>query len=147
MTPTAPKSFLNQLKLIHDGIKVVWNQVIQRFEIWFVDKRNGITRVMLTAEDDDGNPMPLDNRILAILATRVDWEMMDKYPDPNEMYRVYREKKEIRSRGKWAKIREQREDWIDRNKKRIKEAHENALRGIWRLPKQKPEPKIYIYKR
>jgi hypothetical protein len=146
MKPSVPKSFLNQLKLVDDGLGVVWNAPIKRYEIWYTDKRNGLKKVVWTAEDDDGKPMPLDNRILGIIANRVDWDMLHYYPEPDEQYRIYCEKKAIRKKLSHAKREDDRLAWIDKNKKRIKEAHENAMRGIWYIPEQKPEPKIYIHK-
>lgn len=145
MKPSVPKSFLDQLKLVDEGLEVVWNAPIKRYQIWYVEKRNGLKKVVWTAEDKEGNPAPLDNRILAIIANRVDWDMLRNYPDPYEQYRVYCEMESIRSRQSKDKLNEKRLEWVDRNKKRIKEAHENALRGVWYIPEQKPEAKIYMH--
>lgn len=145
MKPTVPRSFLNQLKMVDEGLEVVWNAPIQRYEIWYIDKRNGLKKVVWTAEDDEGKPMELDNRILGIMANKVDWEMLRFYPDPKEQYQVYRERKELRKKRNWSKLREERKEFFDRNRRRIKASDEAAMRGDWKFRMKKTAPKIYIH--
>jgi hypothetical protein len=139
----APKSFIRDLELIRPGLFPVWNEYLQRFQIFWRDRRTGLTRVIMTVENEDGTFRPLDIRTIIWLSQNVAWDLLDKYPSPQDMYSYLKEAK-IKRKLSQEKLREDYRKWINKELRTLwRAAIENARRNIYWLPEKK-DKKIYI---
>ena len=144
LQPSVPQSFLKELHLVRNDIFPIWNKSTNRFEIWHKDRRTGLIRVVLIVQEENGDYRPLDNRTVLYLAERIAWDLLDKYPTPQDMgdYFINRDK----SRMEKAQIErvEFLNKWNKENESRWKQALELAQRGILSV-KDKKDKKVFSY--
>lgn len=133
-----PKSFLDELQNIpgvNRGLFVVWNSGLERFQVFHKDPRVGITRIVLTVENDDGSYRPLDNRTIEYLKM-VDWDMIGKFPEPKQIGEEFDRQRRIK-KEKWDINRKQfLKDWNRSHRKLWREAINNWKRGIIKTPQE-----------
>ena len=146
-----PKQFKRDLALIRSGLSVAWNRHLGRYQIFYTDHRTGSKRLVMTVEDAEGNFQSLDMRVIIRLQRDVVWEMVDKYPTPEDladfflqMQREEKTKPQILRREfmKWWN-KDHRSDW----KKLFEEFRSgrfgiNSINEIFSPPKH--EPKLII---
>lgn len=143
--PLVAKSFLDSLDLVHEGLSVIWNAQIERFQIFYTDKRNGLKRILATVEDENGDYRPCDMRTILYLSDHIAWNLLDTYPEPKDWYNHILLKKTISKDKARIDFRDYIKQWNRENRSRWKKAKENAERGIFSIPKTE-EKKIYIYR-
>lgn len=146
LEPQVPKSFLEELKKVNPGLFPIWNSAIERFQIFFNDKRNGLTRVIMTVQNDDDSFRPCDMRTILFLANNVDWQLIGLYPEPKDMGEFFL-KKWDRKKQKADDDRKDYLNWfVNNNMTAWKAAIENMKRGITSLPEER-ERKIIVHAR
>lgn len=141
--PKAPTSIINALNLVHEGLFAVWNSTLERFQIFYQDKRNGLTRIIMTVEEEDGSYRPLDMRTVNYLTTHVAWDTLDKFPSPQDLWAHLNSKEETKKLKREAYRTEYRKWWNREHRKEWRAALENAKRGIFSSPEER-ERKIII---
>lgn len=139
--PKPEKSFLDALKLYRDDLKLSFQKQIERYTICHVDKRNGLTRVVRIIEQEDGQFRLPDIRDINYCKEYVMFDVLDKYPDPADMYFWYKNLKEKKEKEAKKKRSDFIKDFIKDNKKRWQIAIEKAKSGILHDPTA-PENKI-----
>jgi hypothetical protein len=140
----ASKDFCTALREIHEGLVPVWNRELERFHIFYHDRRTGLTRLIYTVENDDGAFRPLDMRTLVWIRENVAWEALEKYPNPKDWFAEYKRKSEDQ-KSKNATLRDEFRKWqIKENRASWKNAFENFKRGILSKP-QIRERKIFSH--
>jgi hypothetical protein len=113
--------------------------------IKFKDDRTGSIRNVMTVQDENMNPMPLDLSIIRGLKENYDWDMVLKHPNPDkyaqaviDKYRENKRKKELEQMGfRFDFIKEHKKifDEIIRNphrhfsKKHLKQMEKEKLRN------------------
>ncbi len=133
------------MKLVRDDIALIWNNFIDRFQVIHADKRTKHKRIVLTIEDDNGNFKHPDERDIIHLANVIAWDFLDMYPDPVELgSEILKRKKEKKLKQDELR-REYRRWFIKDNKKMMRKAVENLLRGITSNPVEQRDKKIIIY--
>ena len=134
--PVIAKTFLDEMSLIDPGLFLVWNEVLERYQVFHKDFRTGLTRILNTVEDDDGNYIPCDNRILTFLRDVVAWDLIRKFPEPADMVGHMRKKAQKKKDGERLSRDQYRKDWNKAHRKYWKAALENAQRGILTTPER-----------
>jgi hypothetical protein len=134
--PIIGKNFLESLKLIDPGLYLVWNDMLERYQVFHRDQRTGLKRIIFTVEGDEGNYIPCDNRTLNYLREVVAWDLMHQFPEPKDLVGYMREKKI----GREIKAKRDRDDyrkqWNKAHRKYWKTALENLQRGIVTTPER-----------
>jgi len=131
--PKVNKTFTDMLKLVRDDCKLVWNDMIERFQIIHKDKRTGLERIVVTVEDDDGNFTLPDNRAMIKLGN-VYWELIDKYPSPTELWGKFLGSREDKKKKQKALREEYRKWWNKDHRSQWRKALENFHKGVVRTP-------------
>lgn len=138
-----PKRFLQDLKLVRDGLSVAYNHHLERYQIFYTDPRNGMKRLVFTVENQDRTYRPLDMRTIIKLQTEVCWEWVDKYPSVDELSNFIVSQLQERD-DKKDRLRTEFLKWWNKDHRSLwKKALENAQRGIFSMPEQ-TERKIII---
>lgn len=140
--PSVSKSFLEVLKSIRDDIHLVWNDMLERFQILHIDKRTGNKRILSTIEEEDGSFRHPDMRAL-LEVENIDFNMIDAYPDPERLVGELIKEHDLKKIKKRQYAEEYRKWWNKDMKTFWRRAIENAQRGIFALPEER-EKKIII---
>ena len=140
-TPKVPKSFIKMLKLVRPGLNVAWNRYLERFMIAHIHEHTKQTRVVMIVDDEEGEFRMPDHRDIIKVQTEVDWDLIDRYPNPNDMYNHYMKAKADRVEKNWKKRRSFIRDFIRDDQKRWDAAIERMRQGDvgqHEAPKDKP---------
>lgn len=132
--PVIDKSFVDDLKLINPGLFLIWNTYLERYQVFHKDRRTGLTRIINTVEDDDGNYMQCDNRTLKFLRNVVCWDLMERFPEPKDMIDHMQKKAEAKRTKEFEDREDFRKEWNKAHRKYWKAAYENLCRGIVSVP-------------
>lgn len=127
------KSFLSALKLFRDDLKVAFHKKLKRFMIAHVDKRTKLTRCLTIVEGDDGEFRQPDIRDINYLKKHIMWDLLDHYPDPEDMWQAFdneEEKKKILAKKK-------RKEWIQNFIKDRKREWDEAVNKFYLTGKSK----------
>lgn len=139
----ASREICKSLLVVHDGLIPVWNSMLERFQIMYHDRRSGITRLIMTVEEEDGEFRSLDTRTVNWLRDNVAWDSLDKYPNPKDLYEHMTKLKNKNLEVKRTYRKEFRKWWNKEHREEWKQAYENFKRGILYIPPKK-DKKIYI---
>jgi uncharacterized protein YnzC (UPF0291/DUF896 family) len=134
--PVVKKEFIDSMKLIDPGLFLVWNSTLERFQVFHKDFRTGLTRILNTIEDDDGNYIPCDNRTLNFLRDVVAWDVLKKFPEPKDMMNEIRKRKKQKANQEFKDREDYRKEWNKAHRKYWKAAFENLKRGILTTPQK-----------
>ena len=134
ITPVIPTYFVKAMMSIDNGLFVIWDEYLERFQIMHREPRTGLVRCIVMVEEEDGSFRNCDYRTLDYLKNQVSWETMRRYPRPEEMGRVLREKQAKQKLEREEERNYTRKMWNKEHKKYWKEALDNAARGIHSLP-------------
>ncbi|MDX1902087.1 MAG: hypothetical protein SFW66_08845 [Gammaproteobacteria bacterium] len=116
---TCPKSFLTILKIYRDDLKVAYHHKMQRFVIAHVDKKTKLTRIIRVVEDQNGGFRDPDVRDIEHIRKHVMWDLLDSYPEPDDMWEAFdnaEERKKImaaKKRQQWIQdfIKDRKTQW------------------------------------
>lgn len=139
-----PKSFQRDLKLINPHLNVIWNSLLERFQIIWMDLSISKPRIVLTVENDDGSFRPCDFRSLIVCSQQVSWDTLYKYPTAEEMSRYFLDKFAKEKQKKEEYRNDYRKWWNKEHRKEWKMALENARKGIFNSRQPEPERKIIV---
>lgn len=134
------KSFTDDLKIITSGhpyhtVTCVWNDEIERFMVVVCDNRTKLTRILKIIENENGTFKHPDQRDVLFLINHIEWDMLDKYPNPGKMWgeiykrRDYQNMKKVEKRNEWRK-------WFNKeNKKQWRQVIEDIKGDFRNAPK------------
>lgn len=137
-------SFISQLKCIDRNLSVIWNPLLERFQVIWVDPRTRKAKIVFMCEDDKGQFMPLDGRTLIYCSQNVDWKTLYKYPHADDMFKFFVDLKKNGVAKREQARTEYRKWWNKEHKKEWKVVLDNARKGILSLPDNARERKIFI---
>lgn len=98
----------------------------------------------MTVEGPDGEFRPCDRRTILWLSHNVAWDLLDKYPEPQDMYHYLKSKKLEKKNKEVLNRRDYIRWWNKDHRTWWKKAFENAQRGIFSLPETR-EKKIIVH--
>ena len=109
----------------------MWNSMMERFQVFHKDSRSGITRLIMTVETDDGEYMPLSTHTVNYLKTFVAWDLLDKYPRPEDLADYFCKKEETKKLKNEEYRTEFRKWWNKEHRTEWRAVLENCQRGIF----------------
>lgn len=133
------------MKLIKPGLFPVWNEMLERYQIFWKDPVSRITRYLMTIEGSNGEFRPIDTRALIYLSQNIAWDMLHEYPEPMETYKALKSEKSARKQIARNKAEDKRKYSIKHDRREWKAALENAKSGIFNDPVKPVEKKIVSY--
>lgn len=115
------KSFLTILKIFRSDLKVAFHHKMQKFVIAHVDKNTNLHRIIRVVENEDGSFREPDVRDIEYMRKHVMWDLLDKYPEPDEMWQAFdneEEKRQINLKKKrqvWLQdyIKDRKKEWAE----------------------------------
>lgn len=137
------KRWQDEVKNINRGLYIKWNNQAHRWEVRHKDDRTGMDRNVLLVETDKGEYEDLNMGIIRHLKFGVQWDLVEQFKDPKEMYlEIKRRHEEFKTKQRLERMgfvmdfnREYKREW--------KAALENAAKGLWSDPRAK-EKEIFI---
>lgn len=102
------KSFLTILKIYRDDLKVAYHHKMHRFVIAHVDKKTKLQRIVRIVEDKNGGFRQPDIRDIEHMRKHVMWDLLDKYPEPEDMWCAFDNAEEQRA----LMAKKKRQEWI-----------------------------------
>lgn len=134
--PSVSKSLLQAIRSIRDDVFLVWNDVMERFQVIHVDKKTKTKRILLTAENEiDGSYQEPDMRLIVKLQG-IDFDMLDCYPNPNDLVGEMLKRHDLKKMKQKQYAEEYRKWWNKDMKTFWRKALENAQRGIFSAPEE-----------